>query len=284
MSKTYTLYNGEVQIDFNESNHSYWLLDPLNLTKAGTPKKKRLCGVTTYLSVIDKPALIPWAVNTTIDFLRDHLDLLKAGKMTGDQILRLAKSAAQDQKEEAANIGSAIHEWCEKYINHKIDKKNEFPDMPEDDRIKVGALAFVDWEKEHKVKFLWSEKVVFSKKFGYVGTADIGVEIEGKKYLVDIKTGNGLYPEVRLQTEAYLSALEEESGEVYSGRWALRISKETKKEYDDRIAAKNNNYNYPEYQVFEAVFLDDDPDHRVNDFNAFKNAYELSSWKKVAKL
>ena len=254
------LYNKKIKIDFKESNHSYWL------EKNG--KKERLVGVTTYCGILNKPFLIPWAVNTTVDYIKEHLELLKT--TDGSGVLRQAREEADKQKNTAAEIGKAIHKWAEDYIN----KQN--PEMPEDPKILTGVNNFLNWMERYKIKFIWSEKIIYSQKYNYVGTADIGIEIKGKKYLVDIKTGNALYPEVKLQTAAYLKALEEETGEKYEGRFALRISKETEEEYYKRMEKKNL---IPPYQIFEAVYLDE-----VDfDFKGFLSAVNLYEWQKVAK-
>ena len=107
------------------------------------------------------------------------------------------------------------------------------------------------------------------------------MKIKGKKYLVDLKTGNGLYPEVKLQTAAYLMAEMEETYKPYSGRWALRIAKETEDEYNDKMIKKGKT-NYPPYQIFEALFLDEDESALEKDFIGFKTAMNLHKWKAYA--
>ena len=277
MSKIFNLYNNEIQISFSEANHSYWLLDKNNLKKDSTPKKKRLVGVTTVIDVLGKPALINWAVDITVGFLREHIELLRDGTISSDQILEDAKAEAERIKEQSANIGNIIHQWCSDYINGKK------PAMPEDEQAVRGCTNFLDWVNEYNVKFLWSEKIVYSKKYGYVGTADIGAMIKNKKYLIDIKTGNALYPEVKLQTGAYLKALVEESAESYAGRWALRISKENEQEYMARMGKKKYLKVIPPYAIFEAIFLDSEPDILARDFENYLACLMIYNWKKTAR-
>ena len=219
-----SLYGGKVQIRFQPGNHSYWLLGP---------KLKRLTGVTTHISVLDKPALIPWEVGLAIDYVRDNIELLRQGDVEANEILRRAKDEANKQKDIAAEIGSATHAWVEQHA------KGLEPEMPDDPKVLQGVVSFLDWVADNKVTFLWNERMVYSKKHGYVGTADFGIKFEtadhkGKTYMGDLKTGNGIYAEVKQQTAAYLKAIEEESGEHYDGRWVLRISKETEEEYMEK--------------------------------------------------
>jgi hypothetical protein len=283
MKKEIKLYNGEVTVIFNDSNHSYWT-ESEELKKDGKPKLKRLCGVTTYCGIVDKSqALIPWAVNTTVDYIRDRIELLKEAR--GYEILEMARGEADRQKDLAAEIGKAIHKWVEDHINGKE------PEMPEDSRVLEGVNNFLEWKEKNKVKFLWTEKIVYYKdeddeEIEYVGTADIGIEIDGKKYLLDIKTGNDIYPEVKMQTAAYLKAEMKESGTEYAGRYALRITKETKEEYtyrmEQKVARYKRPFKYADYKLFEAIFLDDDPEELVRDFNGFLATIKLKKWKDKA--
>lgn len=278
--KIFELYKGKVKIKFiwdpdNSKTHEYYLVKEDN--------NKRLCGVTTHIGVLDKPALIPWAVSVAVDFIRDHMDVLKETD-DPDEILKMARAEADKQKDVAADIGKAIHTWIESHI------KGEEPDMPEDPKVIQGVNSFLDWVNENKVTFLWSERVVYSKKHGYVGTADLGIKIginghRGKKYLADIKTGNGIYAEVKQQTAAYEKALEEE-GDKYDGRWALRISKDTEEEYLAKQKKKldaGKIKTIPPYKVFEALFLDKDSKSIDRDFKAYLASIEEYEWKKVAE-
>lgn len=262
--KEIKLYGGEITILFDPDKHAYWIQEE---------KKKRLKGVTTYQNIINKPFLIPWAVNTTVEYVREHLELLRDGTISGDEILKLAREEANKQRDIAGEIGKAIHSWIEKHL------KGEKPDMPEDNQILLGVNAFLNWVEDYKVKFLWSEKIVYSRKHGYVGTADLGIKINDQKFLADIKTGNAIYSEIMLQTAAYQMADEEESGEKYKGRIALRISKETEVEYNERMAKKNK-IQYPPYQIFESRIFENETLER--DFKAFLSCITLCNWQTEA--
>ena len=86
----------------------------------------------------------------------------------------------------------------------------------------------------------------------------------------------------------------EESGKKYEGRWAIRLSKQTEKEYIEIEERKQEikrfiaNYRgqavkeYPmkPYQVFEAKYLDDDSSFMARDFKQFLNCMSLHRWDK----
>lgn len=257
------LYKGKVKIKFHPNSHRYYVND------------KSVTGVTTFIGIKDKSRpLVLWAVGLYSEYLYQNLGV----KLTQEIIVEGSQQHAI-RKQEAADTGTKIHDWCERYIKHKLKIKGyDLPDMPEDQNVQIGVNAFLDWEKEHKVKFLSSERIVYSKKHDYIGTLDIEAMIDGKLCLVDLKSSSALYNSVRLQTAAYLKADEEESGKKYEGRWAIRLAKETEDEYIARMEAKGKSTEG--YKVFEAMFLDDEKESVDKDFSAFLACKELFQWDK----
>lgn len=271
----FVLYKGKVKVKFFSSSHIYYV------------NGARKTGVTTYLGIIDKSrALVPWATELYRDFLLQALE-----KGITEDLIYEGCTLHEVRKEEAANIGNLIHEWCERYIKHKLEEKGyeALPEMPENKAVQIGVAAFLDWEKEHKVKFLSSERVVYSKKHDFIGTMDIEAKIDGKLCLVDLKSSNGIYNTVRLQTAAYVMADQEESGRKYKGRWAIRLAKETEEEYLARMAKKNANrvrkgkapVEYPPYQVFEPKFLDEEAGELERDMEMFVCSKKLFAWNRA---
>lgn len=275
------LYKGKVKIKFYPDSHQYWM------------NGVRKSGATTYIGIVDKSrALMSWKGNLTVGFL---LKKLKEGKIT-EEIICAASNIDEIEKDEAAKFGSEIHDWCERYIKAKLKIKGyEYPELPENKQAQVGVNAFLDWEKEHKVKFVSSERVVYSKKHDYMGKMDIEAFVDGELCLVDLKSSNGLYNTVRLQTAAYLKADEEERGKkLYTGRWAVRLAKYDEKEYFEREELKKaikkmlaaylgkdfKNYEIPAYQVFEAKYLDEKKGELEYDFEGFLHAKALYIWNK----
>ena len=150
--------------------------------------------------------------------------------------------------------------------------------MPEDKDVLIAVNAFMDWVKKYKVSFVNTERIVYSLQHDYSGKMDIEAIVEGKRCLVDIKTSNSLYNDVRLQTAAYLMADVEESGVKYKGRWAVRLAKETEKEYLKRMGKKN--IEPKPYAAFEAMYLDENKTDLEEDFEAFLSAVKLFRWNK----
>lgn len=214
--KIILLYKGKVQIEFFERYHQYFLVK-----KSGD--REKLKSVTGATSVIDKSqALMCWAVKLGKLFLTEKLD---SGEiLTIEHVETAAKLHAQ-RKKEAAETGTAIHAWAEEYIKAKLARKPR-PELPEDEKVLNGVTAFLKWEKEHKVKFVASELIVYSKNHNYVGLMDAKAIIDEKLSCVDFKSGNGIYDEFRFQAAAYRQADAEESKEKYQSTWIIRFGKD----------------------------------------------------------
>ena len=203
--------------------------------------------------------------------------LAKGGNQHSFEEIVKALYASESSVKKAADTGTAIHDFCEQIILYRLKKRKDMPEMPEDPNVMTGVTSFLEWESQHKVKFLWTEKVLYSKKYDYIGKGDFAAKVDGLTCLCDIKTGNGMYNSVRAQTAAYAFADTEECKQKYDGRWALRLAKETEKEYLTRMALKNkirtilgkDEQPVEPYQVFEAMFLDNEKGEMKKDFQWF---------------
>jgi hypothetical protein len=271
----FTLYGGEVVGEFKENKetgyHAYFVTDE----KKGL-KNARPAGVTTINGIKDKSRpLLSWSSDLVRDFLEE--------KLSRDEPITMLDVATacklyEVRKTEAGNIGDQIHKWAEAYIGYRLELAGCVkPEIPNEKAVQLGVIAFLDWEAQHKVKFVSSERIVYSREHGYIGKMDIEAIIDGKRSLTDLKTGNGLYNDVRMQTAAYAFADIEESGKPYDTRWAIRLSKETKDEYDARMAKKGKK-DWADYQVFEAMEFADGIDE---DFAGFLAAKKLYEWNKA---
>lgn len=210
--KEVSLYEDKVKIKFYEDSHRYKL----------EGEKDYLIGVTTATGVLDKsrPLLI-WATRLAKDYL---LEVLQS-KVIEPEDIETAVNQHSVKKEEAATIGSAVHQWAEDYI------KGVNPPVPDDENIRNGVLAFLRWVKANDVKFVESEKIIYSKKHGYVGTMDtiftMGSEDHKIMHAGDFKTASGIYAEMSLQLAAYQEAYTEEHGAEFGDKYILRFDKLT---------------------------------------------------------
>jgi hypothetical protein len=70
-------------------------------------------------------------------------------------------------------------------------------------------LKFHDFWLTYKPTLVESEAHLFSDKYQFAGTCDLVVEINGVKWLLDIKTSNSLHTSHDLQLSAYAQAWNE---------------------------------------------------------------------------
>jgi hypothetical protein len=210
----HVLYGGRVVIEFKEKGHKYTVW--VDGVKTKPPS------VTTVTGVVDKSGPISgWAVKTTIAACRE---LIKPGESYSvrelDNIFEKARKRSYTIKKEAADVGTAVHKWLELYF------RGLEPEMPPEDPYLSCVQAAMAWIKKHRVKILSNERPIYSIIHKISGRLDgIGL-VDGKKSLIDFKTGNGIYPESWMQAAAYQFAYEEEVGDPIEQRVIIRLGKE----------------------------------------------------------
>jgi len=218
-TKIVKLYDDKVEIKFvtdHADKHEYY-----------DAKGKRLYGVTYYTGVIDKSAaLLGWAVKMMGEYLLQ--EKANGNDIITEAIIEVAKREYRNVKKEAADIGKEIHAW----ISDKITGKN--PEIPDNKRVVNGISAFLKFQKEHNVKWLESERLIFSKIHKYPGTVDAIGKIGKDLILFDFKSSkpsrvspDGIYPEHAIQTAGYQLAWEEETGKKIDYRIIIALDKET---------------------------------------------------------
>jgi hypothetical protein len=117
---------------------------------------------------------------------------------------------ADEVKLAAGNKGSRIHRAVDTLINGGIVGIDaEFPDS-DDVQKPLSAeeyealMHFAAWHQEAKPEYIATDFLLWGD--GYAGVADILCRIGGELYLVDLKTGQGLYESYTLQVSAYKHA------------------------------------------------------------------------------
>lgn len=163
---------------------------------------KRLPGVTTVLGILDKPALLRWAWNLG----RDGVDLDKA-------------------RGAAATIGTVAHARVEAYL-----RGMEFSETGIErstlDKSATAFLHFLEWWDARGLAVVETELQLISEAWQVGGTLDILARDGDRLLLVDIKTSNGIYREMRIQASAYAAMYEEtHPGKIVQEVWIVRIPK-----------------------------------------------------------
>jgi hypothetical protein len=152
---------------------------------------KQVPGVTTVLGLLNKPALLTWAWELgmkQIDYRTFTKDL--------------------------ADIGTLGHAMVTDTL---IGKKTDLSDYSKNqiDRAENCALSFWEWTKDHKIEeVFFVERPMVSEKQRFGGTLDIYAQVNGRREIIDLKTGSGIYPEHIYQVAALKSLLEENGHQV----------------------------------------------------------------------
>jgi hypothetical protein len=214
--KVVELYNGSVRVEYFDKFHKYLV------------NGEKALGVTNITSLIDKSrVLIYWAVNLARDYL---IEVHNGNERINLGHIEIASKLHAQRKKEAADLGTLVHLFCEEWIKAKVAKRKDIA-MPEDPRVLNGVIAFLKWVDEHKVKFLESERVIYSKKHKFIGTMDCVFTMGEEKHKIihvgDFKTSKGVYDEMIFQVTAYEEAYVEETKAKCGDKYILRFDKET---------------------------------------------------------
>lgn len=229
------LYNGEVALEL-DGRHCYW-------AEINGKSKEKVIGVTSVSGLLDKPQLKFWAVNLACDYLKGIME------SDEDQItfthIEEARGKHTQRLKEAGDSGTLVHSFAEAFIRSKIEGTVQ-PDIPQEEQVFNGALAFMRWVKEHNVEFCSTERLVYSMEHGFGGMMDAEAVVDGKKRVIDFKTSKakkgkddvactmcgklgcgGTYDEFRFQTAAYRAAAEEEGSRYTGDRMIVTFDKDT---------------------------------------------------------
>jgi hypothetical protein len=147
---------------------------------------------------VPKPFLSRWTAKAAAEYAIAHLDHLRL--LPAGQAIREVKQAPFAKRDSAAGLGDLIHAAVEA---HALGQ----PRLPLPDHAAGYLASFDQFLADHQPQFLAAEQTVYSCRYGYAGTFDLLATLPGRGVvLVDVKTGNRIYPEVCLQLAAYAAA------------------------------------------------------------------------------
>lgn len=155
--------------------------------------------VTTILSGGVPKYLVPWASKLVAEYAFDHQS--EWTKLGRESAVALLKAVPNNTRDAAANLGKDIHAAAEAHI-----LGTPMPEWPE--AIAPALKAFERWLAVFEPQYQATEASVFSRQYGYAGTADAWFTLTkgplaGKPLIVDYKSGRQVYSEVALQLSAY---------------------------------------------------------------------------------
>ncbi len=188
------------------------------LTQKGEPAKKDkrvytldgglLDSVSAITNTLAKEALYAWyedhgARGGAEAQRRGELDSLEPREII--RRVRALELGADKQRDEAAERGKAIHAAFETLATTGVAPR--LADYPEEWRpwVQGAARAWLLMNPEPEE----AERIVCNPQYGYAGRPDLVCRINGRRTLVDYKTGKGkVYEQAHYQTRLYAMAFE----------------------------------------------------------------------------
>jgi hypothetical protein len=159
-------------------------------------------GVTTITGVTAKPGIVQWAVDQTAAYAVANIDgLLSRTEEQGWGMLRWYHKRTPDFDldelrnyhtgvlNDAAELGTSVHEWIEADMTDSFPPEIKTPEMDE----MVGR--WLEFKDQHTIEPLLVEATVVNREYGYAGTLDGFWLIDGVPTLLDVKTSRNTWPE-----------------------------------------------------------------------------------------
>ena len=190
----------------------------------------RVSGVTTILGRFkDSGGLLWWAF--------EQGKAMQRGEING----------LYDKRDEAADLGTIVHEMVEAHID---GMNYTVPDeLTEAQKEQVwGAYgAYFEWQQSVSMEFVAQEIPLVSEQYRFGGCPDAIAWVNNKLSLVDWKTSNKVYPDYMMQLAAYKILWEENNpDDRIEGFHLCRFSKD----YGDF-----SHHYFPELDLAEQQFL-----------------------------
>ena len=163
------------------------------------------------------------------------------------------KNVPEQQREYALGLGRAVHRWCELVDTGSTSR-------PTGEHMQGYLAAWENFKRENGLVILAVEKRVVSYRYRYAGTLDRVCIFEGKKAVLDIKTGQAIHPFAAIQTAAYAAADNEMGGQREKVQIRLTV-----------LLKQDGSY----------IFI---PHKDKTDINVFLACLSVMGWKRTQKL
>lgn len=163
---------------------------------------EKVQGVTTLIKDgMPAPALVGWGIRTTSRYVATHLDELWAMRGMGEEaIFEAVRQSPYTERNDAGVRGTKLHVYAERLMRGEPVSSVPAEMLP---WVEVLVQYLDEWEPQPVLQ----ECAVASRRWRYAGTLDDVSDFpDGKRRVVDYKTGKGVYPEVALQLAAYRNA------------------------------------------------------------------------------
>lgn len=131
------------------------------------------------------------------------LSLFPKGRFYEDWLKQVGQNAEYIAQRAAEN-GTQVHTLVERYLQgEEINWVSDNFTANYSLEVWKMFLRFVDFWETHKPTLLETEVHLFSDKHKIAGTCDLVIELNGVRWILDLKTSNSLHTSYDLQTAAY---------------------------------------------------------------------------------
>ena len=159
----------------------------------------RLLSATSIRRQLGMPfPLAAWQVNQVLAAAAMARGTAASEALSDTEYKKSLRRSATQVRDKAANLGTAIHEAAE----HNIRAAS----LDENDERKPFLQAYESWQSTMKPRILVQEGQVFHLTERYAGSLDLIAEVDGRTYVIDLKTGRGTYPDHAVQLALYTGA------------------------------------------------------------------------------
>lgn len=219
-------HDGKHTIQFNESSHRYKLngkacVGTTTFVKAGFPTAM---GLISWMKGQSIEHVFQWFVN------RGSVHSITTEEWKEE--VKAAKKADQKTSQEAADIGTLMHDYAYLTELGKITEAenlySQILELPDDVKGKVinGITKFKEWKKTNTDELIASETLIASPTHLFCGKFDRLAKRNGVLILDDFKSSNSIYLEHFIQLGAYSIAIREWLGMKVEALEILRFGKE----------------------------------------------------------
>ena len=199
-------------------------------------------------------------------------------KQVGNNADYIVRKAAED--------GTQTHGLCESYLNgEELNFLSPSGDPRYDANIWQMFLRFVEFWETFKPILIETEVHLFSDEWKVAGTCDLVVEIEGKRWVLDIKTSNHLHTTYDFQTAVYGKCYEECFGKKIDHRGILWLKSAKRGPKKDKMQGKGwevveSSRTYEEdlnlFKTVKTIFDLENPNHSPS-FTEFRTSVRRES-------
>jgi hypothetical protein len=181
-------------------------INPADNLRYYTFNGQQLVSVTSLRRVVGMPfALANWQVAQVIKAAALIRGTVAESALSEDEYPKALRRGAMQERDSAAALGSSVHEAADLGI--------KAANLPDTDERKPFLLQYEDWQQKMSPNILVSEAQVFHPQEGYAGSLDLIADVRPDggmrpptRFLIDLKTGKGLYTDHAVQLALYMDA------------------------------------------------------------------------------